>query len=75
MKDTLKDLIIDLPNKTEEQLIHIYQSASSRKNKIYDPLLKAIDKERRKRGTLRTSLPSPATIKGESHEHRNRDKS
>ena len=47
--DQIADQIKALPSLKEDQLIHIYKCASSRVERLYAPLLSAIEKELRKR--------------------------
>lgn len=47
--DQIATQIKALPSLKEDQLIHIYKCASSRAERLYAPLLSAIEKELRKR--------------------------
>ena len=47
--DQIAAQIKALPSLKEDQLIHIYKCASSRAERLYAPLLSAIEKELRKR--------------------------
>ena len=47
--DQIATQIKALPSLKEDQLIHIYKCASSRAERLYAPLLSAVEKELRKR--------------------------
>ena len=56
--DQVKDTITVLPSLSDEVLVHYMKCALSKQSaaekKLYAPLLTAIEKERRKRGTSST---------------------
>lgn len=47
--EQIKLAIADLPQLTEDQLIHNWKCANSKGSKLYKPFLDAIEKELRKR--------------------------
>ena len=47
--DQIATQIKALPSLKEDQLVHIYKCASSRAERLYAPLLSAVEKELRKR--------------------------
>lgn len=55
MENKVKDTIKNITELSDEQLIHYYKCALSKKlaseKKLYAPLITAIEKERKKRGT------------------------
>lgn len=61
--EEVKAAIANFPNLSEEQLINTYKiitSMTTKKEKdLYAPALRAIDKERRKRGTIKTISAKP----------------
>ena len=54
--DQIATQIKALPSLKEDQLIHIYKCASSRAERLYAPLLSAIEKELRKRRKVDDSI-------------------
>lgn len=62
----VKETIAKLPDFTSDQLIHYYKVITSKKSakekKLYSPLLKAIEKERKSRGTktISSSIVKPS---------------
>lgn len=55
--DLIKPTIDNLPNLTDEELVHIWKCCSSYtgpNSKQLDPLMKAIDKQRKANGKART---------------------
>ena len=56
--DQIATQIKALPSLTEDQLVHTYKCASSRAERLYAPLLSAIEKELRKRRKVDDSIPT-----------------
>lgn len=61
--EDIKLAIANFPNLTEEQLVHNFKVMSSMTTKkekdLYAPAMKAIEKERRKRGNIHTITSKP----------------
>ena len=67
MKDLVNKTIQELPSYDNDKLVHIYKCASSTdspsKKALFKPLMAAIEKERRKRGTVTTISSKPIAAK------------
>lgn len=65
--EDIKLAIANFPNLTEEQLVHNFKVMSSMTTKkekdLYAPAMKAIEKERRKRGNIHTITSKPMVAK------------
>lgn len=61
--EEVKAAIANFPNLSEDDLVNTYKiitSMTTKKEKdLYGPALRAIDKERRKRGTIKTISAKP----------------
>lgn len=52
-KELVEEHIVDLPNRTDSELTHLFKCASSHGSKLFKPYEIAITKERKARGRIK----------------------